>query len=313
MLDLRRLQVLHRFSVCGSITATASSLGYSPSAISQQLATLERESGAVLVERTARSANLTDAGRLLADHAALLLAAVETAEADLAAQVGSISGHLVVSAIPSLAAGVAAALADVQRRHPRLDIVMKETISKPAITAVADHLSDIAVVDDWYTRPHAAPAGLSRRPIHTEAVVLAVSASHPLAGTAGPLGGRELAAAVAEMTWLCAPLGHASRAAGDRRLADLRAVPRRRWEFEGLITIAELIAGDTGCALLPETIAATQPRGSVHTVALSPRMVRHAHAYIRSSTATSPSTALCLRAITEHLRTTGPAAAGGRS
>src|SRR5450432_4277370 len=102
MLDLHRLAVLHQFSVSGSITATAAALGYSASAISQQLTALERETGAVLLERTARSATLTDAGRLLARHARTMLADSEEAEADLSALLGRISGYLTITTIPSL-------------------------------------------------------------------------------------------------------------------------------------------------------------------------------------------------------------------
>jgi DNA-binding transcriptional LysR family regulator len=79
MLDLRRLSLLQRFAALGSINATAAEVGYSPSAVSQQLATLEREAGIALIERTAQSANLTDAGRELAEQAAEILSAVETA------------------------------------------------------------------------------------------------------------------------------------------------------------------------------------------------------------------------------------------
>src|SRR3954465_11817873 len=62
MLNLRRLDVLQRFAARGTIAAAAADLGYTPSAVSQQLATLEREAGVALVERTAHTANLTDAG-----------------------------------------------------------------------------------------------------------------------------------------------------------------------------------------------------------------------------------------------------------
>ena len=294
--------------MCGSITATAASLGYSASAVSQQLSTLERESGAVLLERTARSAALTDAGRLLARSAAQVLAAVERAEAELAAAAGTISGHLTVSAIPSLATGVAAALADVQRRHPALDIVMRETAAAPAVQAVADALTDLAITDDWSPRPDRPAEGLTRQVLFTEPVVLAVPAGHPLPERSGPLGGRALAAAVAEMTWLCTPDGNASRAAGDARLAAVQATPRRRWEFEGLITIAELVAAGAGCALLPRTVAETQPAGTVEAVPLTPRLVRHGVADTRTSRAPAPSLALCIRSIAEHVRPAQPVA-----
>ena len=86
MLDVHRLRLLREFAERGTITATAAALGYTPSAVSQQLAALERESGAVAARPdSARSAELTDAGRKLAGHAAQILALIEAAEADLSA------------------------------------------------------------------------------------------------------------------------------------------------------------------------------------------------------------------------------------
>jgi DNA-binding transcriptional LysR family regulator len=66
MLDVHRLRLLCEFAERGTIAATAAALGYTPSAVSQQLAALEREAGAALLDRTARAAELTDAGRRLA-------------------------------------------------------------------------------------------------------------------------------------------------------------------------------------------------------------------------------------------------------
>ncbi len=85
MLDVHRLRLLLEFAERGTIAATAAALGYTPSAVSQQLAALEREAGTALLDRTARAAELTGDGRRLAAHAAEILAMIEAAEADLAA------------------------------------------------------------------------------------------------------------------------------------------------------------------------------------------------------------------------------------
>src|SRR5258707_163560 len=81
MLDIRRLRMLHEFAALGSIARTADALGYTPSAVSQQLAALEREAGIALVDRTARSAGLTDAGRRLARRVERIPAMAEEAGA----------------------------------------------------------------------------------------------------------------------------------------------------------------------------------------------------------------------------------------
>ena len=76
MLDLHRLKALHAVAVYGSVGAAAEALMVTPSAISQQLAKLERETGAVLIERNGRGVKLTDAAGLLAEHAERILALV---------------------------------------------------------------------------------------------------------------------------------------------------------------------------------------------------------------------------------------------
>src|SRR6202035_3995764 len=118
MLDLRRLRLLKEFAERGTITAPAAPLAYTPSAVSQQLAALEREAGTALLDRTARSAGLTDAGRRLARHTERILAMVEEAEADLSAHAAEPSGRVVVTAFPSAAVAFAPALARSLRAHP---------------------------------------------------------------------------------------------------------------------------------------------------------------------------------------------------
>ncbi|MEV7965995.1 LysR family transcriptional regulator, partial [Sphaerisporangium sp. NPDC088356] len=109
MLHLRRLALLCEFARRGSIAATAASLGYSASAVSQQLAALEREAGSVLLDRTSRSAELTEAGHRLVEHAERILAMVETAESDLSAHAATPSGRVVVTAFPTAAVAFAPA------------------------------------------------------------------------------------------------------------------------------------------------------------------------------------------------------------
>src|SRR3954454_19436950 len=85
MIDLHRLRLLREVHVRGTLHAAAGALGYSPSAVSQQLTVLEREVGASLLERVGRRLRLTDAGQVLVRHADLLLEGVEAAEAEGAA------------------------------------------------------------------------------------------------------------------------------------------------------------------------------------------------------------------------------------
>jgi DNA-binding transcriptional LysR family regulator len=303
MLDLRRLEILHRFAVRGTITATAADLGYSPSAISQQLAVLEREAGVALIERTARRASLTDAGRELAEHAVRILDAAEAARSRMRARARTVGGQVTVSCIPGLAPALAPHLAALARQHPELSVVARETGSAVAAAAVLDRRYDLAVIDDWSGRAPAVGAGLAAHRLHRERIVLAVPADHPLAEAPGdglaeapgrPVTGARLRGTVRSGTWLCAPIGLLSRTAGDQRLTAVDAVPLRRWEFEGLHVIAALVAAGAGVAFLPAGVADGQP--GVTGLPLVPGMHRDILALTRSAAREDPAIDACLRA-----------------
>ncbi|MFH8797645.1 LysR family transcriptional regulator [Streptomyces sp. NPDC017941] len=119
MLDMRRMQILRAVVDGGSVTAAARNLGYTPSAVSQQIAALEREARIPLLERTGRGVRPTEAGQLLADCATAIggqVARAETALADLrAGRTGRISVRYFATAGARLAAP---ALARLRREHP---------------------------------------------------------------------------------------------------------------------------------------------------------------------------------------------------
>src|SRR4051794_11018012 len=107
-LDARRLRVLHEVSLRGSVTAAANVLHVTPSAVSQQLAQLEREAGCDLLERAGRGIVLPPAGTTLAQHAEVVVRALENGEAGLAPARSDVVGAVRVGSFPS-AAGLLAA------------------------------------------------------------------------------------------------------------------------------------------------------------------------------------------------------------
>lgn len=300
MLDLRRLDILQRFATLGSIAAAAAELGYSPSAVSQQLATLEREAGVALIERTAHSASLSDAGRELVEHAATVLAAAEIAESRMRARAGVIGGRVTVSCIPGLAVGLAPHLADLQRRHPALTIVAHETESTTAAAAVLDRAADLAIIDDWTQDPMTERSGLSLHRLFREQIVLAVPKGHSMAA-ASSVSVSRLREIVATETWLSAPVGQISRTAGDLGLASIGAEPTRRWEFDGLHVRARLVSTGTGVALLPVSVVDEQP--GVVGLSLRPRTYRYVHILTRTTTREDPAIESVLAAAREALAT----------
>src|ERR1700759_1402248 len=152
MLDLHRLRLLKEFAARGSIAATATALGYTASAVSQQLASLEREAGAALLDRTARRAELTDTGRRLADYAERILALVEEAEAEVSARAHDPSGRGVGSAFPSAAVAFAPDLANRLRAHPDLTLLLRQAAGEVGLRQVRSGEVDVAIVDDWTGR-----------------------------------------------------------------------------------------------------------------------------------------------------------------
>ncbi|RJL32035.1 LysR family transcriptional regulator [Bailinhaonella thermotolerans] len=294
MLDLRRLALLAEFARRGSIAATAQALGYSPSAVSQQLAALEREAGAALLDRTARSAELTDAGRRLARHADRILELVETAESDLSAHAGTPTGRVVVTAFPTGAVAFAPALARSLRRHPAMTLQLRQSPPGAGLRQVRAAEADIALVDDWTGHlPGREPDGLHYTPLLTDPLVLAVPRRHRLADPAVPVD----LAALRDEPWMAAPRGEPSRAAVERLLAGVGATLPVPWEFEGLGTILSLVAKGIGIAALPLLTLATGDRGVVIRDLPAPALTRHIYAVARPSARARPSTAVTLQAL----------------
>ena len=145
----------------GQHRQAAAVLGYTPSAVSQQLATLEREAGTALLDRTARRAELTDAGRRLAGHAERILAMVEEAETDLSAEAAEPAGRVVATAFPSAAVAFAPALARSLRAHPRLTLVLRQTPARRG--APPGPFRGRSTWPSWTTGPAAWPRRSSGR------------------------------------------------------------------------------------------------------------------------------------------------------
>ncbi|MGW7199439.1 LysR family transcriptional regulator [Streptomyces chryseus] len=147
MLDVRRMQVLRAVVTSGSITGAAANLGYTPSAVSQQVAALEKQAGIPLLERVGRGVRPTEAGQLLSRHAAVIsgqVAEAETALADLRARV---TGLLTIRYFATAGATlVAPALARLRQEHPALRLDLGMTDPRDPLTEVAEGRADLAVV-----------------------------------------------------------------------------------------------------------------------------------------------------------------------
>jgi len=136
MLDLHRLRLLRELEARGTIAAVAEALRFTPSAVSQQLAVLEREAGVPLLERAGRGVRLTDAALVLVEHADALLERSERAEAELAAASGRVAGRARIASFQSAAFHLAVpAMRALAHDAPELrcELVEAEFIAQTAV------------------------------------------------------------------------------------------------------------------------------------------------------------------------------------
>jgi DNA-binding transcriptional LysR family regulator len=154
MLDVRRLRVLREVAACGSFSAAAESLSFTQSAVSQQVAALEREAGAKLVERRARGIRLTPAGEALVSHADAILARLDDAEQELAAIAGLKGGRVRVASFQSAGATlVPKALGEFHRRHRDVELSASTAELVEARDMLRSGDIDVAIVMDFEAQP----------------------------------------------------------------------------------------------------------------------------------------------------------------
>ncbi|MFJ5267705.1 LysR family transcriptional regulator [Streptomyces sp. NPDC088358] len=295
MLDLQRLRALHAVSVHGTVGAAAAALGYTPSAVSQQIAKLERETRTVLLERRGRGVRLTEQALQLASTAQQLMAIVERAETDLEERRGVPAGRLDLAAFASAARGLLpAVLADLAVRHPALDARLTEIDPHLSVDLVAKGAVDVAVAHDWDIAPLPAPPGVEQAVIGDDLCDLLVPAGHHLAGRAS-VRREELAGE----RWICQPPG---RVCHDWLVRTLRAAgcePDIVHQADENPTLVALVAAGLGVALLPRLGRGALPGGVVE-VRLDPMPVRRLYAVWRTGAARRPAIAETVRTLRSH-------------
>lgn len=147
MLDVRRLRVLREVAARGSFSSAADALHFTQSAVSQQIAVLERETGTTLVERNARGVRLTEAGEVLVRHTDVILARLADAETELKALEGLTAGRLRLAAFPSAGASIAPeAIARFRGLHPRVELSMVPAEPDEGIEKLRGGEVDIALL-----------------------------------------------------------------------------------------------------------------------------------------------------------------------
>jgi DNA-binding transcriptional LysR family regulator len=296
-LDAGRLLMLREVALRGTIAAAARSLGLTPSAVSQQVAVLEREAGVALLDRSPRGVALTGAGHALAARAASIVDVLSSARADIDRISGAVTGPVTVAAVASAAATlVSAAVVELRTREPGVDVSV--VVAEPAHALrilLADDV-DIAVVDEYDYVPLALPDYLLGRELCAEKLVV-VSAP----GVLGQRSGVSLASLMSE-DWVMPPddaacglaVRSACRAAGFE--------PRVRWETDDLLLLVRAVAAGHGIAVLPR-LAVVDGIADVEVRPLrSPPLRRRITAVTRSSASSRPVVESVLDALADAAR-----------
>jgi DNA-binding transcriptional LysR family regulator len=267
------------------------------SAVSQQLAQLEREAGTPLVDRSPRGVALTGAGRALAERAAEVLDVLQAARADLDRLTGTLGGPVRVASVASAAVTfVSAAVRRLGVEHPELDVAV--TAAEPA-TALDRLLAgdvDIAVVDEYDYVPLAVPEFVVVRALRTDPLVVTVPA-----GWAGPR--RPSLLQLADVDWVMPPddaacglaVRSACRAAGFE--------PRVRWTSDDMLVLARAVAAHHGIAVLPLLSIAAEVAGVEVRPLREPRLERRLTAVVRGAVAGRPAVAAVLDAVEQEAAT----------
>src|SRR5215210_5115542 len=276
MLDVRRMRVLREVAERGSIAAAAQALSFTPSAVSQQIATLEREAGVALVERGPRSIRLTQAGRALVEHTNGILASLEAAEADIQAIAGVRGGMLRLASFPTAYATIMpAAIGEFRRRHPAVELTLTEADPLMSIARLKSGELDLAQLYEYDHVPLPEDDSVERVPLLDDAIRILLPRGHREARRrAVPLD------ALASERWITSTarsschefVARSCRAAGFEANIAFESDDHGVWQG--------LVAAGVGVALAPElAVENLHPGVEARPVALHPLKRRVYTAY----------------------------------
>ena len=305
MLDVRRLELLRDLARLGTIAAVAQARSYTPSAVSQQLAALQRDAGVPLLERAGRRVSLTAAGSALVAHTELVLAALEAADAGLAAARSGLAGTVRIGAFPSAVRTLLpAALVALGRAHPGLDLMVTELDPVAVPGALRERRLDVALVQDYDIVPGEPEPALESVPLLAETVFLAVAGGGPDgAGRAGAGAGRvpgdaaapdDPVAGARSADWIVASPGTLCHEMTMRACRAAGFAPRVRHHADDFTAVLALVAAGQGVSLVPQLGAEQAPAG----VTLLPLPVRRrTRVACRRGAGGHPAVAACVAAL----------------
>ncbi len=290
MLEVRRMRVLREVAIRGSMAGAADALGYTPSAVSQQIATLEREIGVALVERGPRSVTLTDAGRALADHAEFVLARLAVAEAEVKEIAGLRGGRLRLATFRSAGETIMAqAVARFRALHPDVELSLREGEPEGYLPLLRTGELDLALGFEYDGVPQVLVESTEERLLLEEPFGVALPASHRLA--AAP---EVRLADLAGESWVASTPRSSVHSFTRAACAAAGFEPAIDFESDDYHVAQALVATGVAVAFLPQLAAATAHPGVVFREVAPQPPRRRIHAVYRAGGLRSPATAAML-------------------
>jgi molybdate transport repressor ModE-like protein len=291
MIDARRLRVLREVAQQGTLAAAADALHLTPSAVSQQLAALEREVGQPVIERNGRGVRLTGAAEVLVRHANVVLAQLEAAEADVAAFAEGIVGTVRVAGFATaLGELVAPAVVALRASHPRLTLTVEELEAPECFLALARGDVDIAI--SMASRQAPEDPRFARRALLADTLDAVLPAGHALADREEiPL------AELAGEDFVGPPQGTSCHDVTVTGCAAAGFTPAFRHRTLDFHTAMALAAAGLGVTLVPRLGQAAVPAGAIVRPLSHPAPARHVFAATRAGAERRPAVAAVLDAL----------------
>jgi DNA-binding transcriptional LysR family regulator len=297
MLDVRRLRVLREVIVRGSFSAAAESLHLSQSAVSQQIAVLEREVGIPLLERTSDGPKLTAAGETLIEHSDAVICRLEEAERELAQIAGLEGGRLRLASFPTASATLMTrALSEFRHRFPKVELQFSEDEPEDSFPGLKRGDFDLAVVFDYPPFPLDFARDVEAEMIFEEPMRVALPPGHPLAAAKSVR-----ISDLADEDWLCGALPSSCRDQVIKLCREAGFEPRISFQSEDYEVIKGFVAGGLGVTILPE-LAGGHPGIELRPVR-GQKPVRRVWAVTRESESRPPAAEQMLGILREVCRT----------
>jgi molybdate transport repressor ModE-like protein len=247
MIDIGALQALAAVEHHGSVVAAAQAMGFSPSAVSQQIKKLEKQTGFSVLERHGRGVLLTERGLALASYGRRILAELEELQSTLVADPTTPHGRLRVVSFSTACRGlVGPMLREIHSSGIDLDINVVAEDPREAVARVADGRADLGIVHNWNSVPLVVPEHLLLEWLCEDVADLLVHRDHPLAGHV-----RVEPSALVDEQWISTPHNAICNEALLRIFADLGRVPRIKMYDPDFATHIALVEQGTLVALVP--------------------------------------------------------------